>query len=163
MPRDKKFRMVVLLLVDICVIQFSSFMGLWMRFDMRLQSIPENYRMAAVKYAIPYTLITLVIFYVFRMYSSMWSVAGVREACHIVFACVLTSLCQIAGMTMLQLNVPRSYFAISFIILTGCEGLVRRGERKQDSDRGGRNFRIDYPEGDRDQPVCPWKSRLLCG
>ena len=31
MPRDKKFRMVVLLLVDICVIQFSSFMGLWMR------------------------------------------------------------------------------------------------------------------------------------
>ena len=49
MPRDKKFRMVVLLLVDICVIQFSSFMGLWMRFDMRLQSIPENYRMAAVK------------------------------------------------------------------------------------------------------------------
>lgn len=104
-------------------------MGLWMRFDMRLQSIPENYRMAAVKYAIPYTLITLVIFYVFRMYSSMWSVAGVREACHIVFACVLTSLCQIAGMTMLQLNVPRSYFAISFIILTGCEGLVRLSYR----------------------------------
>lgn len=129
MPRDKKIRMVVLLLVDICVIQFSSFMGLWMRFDMRLQSIPENYRMAAVKYAIPYTLITLVIFYVFRMYSSMWSVAGVREACHIVFACVLTSLCQIAGMTMLQLNVPRSYFAISFIILTGCEGLVRLSYR----------------------------------
>ena len=129
MPLDKKFRMVVLLLVDICVIQFSSFMGLWMRFDMRLQSIPENYRMAAVKYAIPYTLITLVIFYVFRMYSSMWSVAGVREACHIVFACVLTSLCQIAGMTMLQLNVPRSYFAISFIILTGCEGLVRLSYR----------------------------------
>ena len=129
MPRDKKFSMVVLLLVDICVIQFSSFMGLWMRFDMRLQSIPENYRMAAVKYAIPYTLITLVIFYVFRMYSSMWSVAGVREACHIVFACVLTSLCQIAGMTMLQLNVPRSYFAISFIILTGCEGLVRLSYR----------------------------------
>lgn len=129
MPRDKKIRMVVLLLVDICVIQFSSFMGLWMRFDMRLQSIPENYRIAAVKYAIPYTLITLVIFYVFRMYSSMWSVAGVREACHIVFACVLTSLCQIAGMTMLQLNVPRSYFAISFIILTGCEGLVRLSYR----------------------------------
>lgn len=129
MPRDKKIRMVVLLLVDICVIQFSSFMGLWMRFDMRLQSIPENYRMAAAGYVVPYTLITLIIFYVFRMYSSMWSVAGVREACHIVFACALSSLCQIAGMTMLQLNVPRSYFAISFIILTGCEGLVRLSYR----------------------------------
>lgn len=129
MPRDKKIRMVILLLVDICVIQFSSFMGLWMRFDMRLQSIPENYRMAAMGYVVPYTLITLIIFYVFRMYSSMWSVAGVRESCHIVFACALSSLCQIAGMTMLQLNVPRSYFAISFIILTGCEGLVRLSYR----------------------------------
>ncbi len=129
MPRDKKIRMMVLMLVDICVIQFSSFMGLWMRFDMRIQSIPANYADSVVKYVLPYTLVTLVIFYVLRMYSSMWSVAGIREVCHIVLACVLSSLCQIAGMTMLQLSVPRSYFAISFIILTGCEGLVRLSYR----------------------------------
>lgn len=129
MPRDKKMRMAVLLLVDICVIQFSSFMGLWMRFDMRIQTIPQNYGASAFYYAVPYTLVTLAIFYMFRMYSSMWSVAGVREGCHIVFACILASLCQIAGMTMLQLTVPRSYYAISFIILTGCEGLVRLSYR----------------------------------
>lgn len=129
MPRDKKIRMLVLVLVDICVIQFSSFMGLWMRFDMRIQSIPGNYADAVLKYVVPYTVVTLILFYVFRMYSSMWSVAGIREVCHIVFACVLASLCQIAGMTMLQLTVPRSYFAISLIILTGCEGLVRLSYR----------------------------------
>ena len=109
--------------------RFSSFMGLWMRFDMRIQSIPANYADSVLKYVLPYTLVTLVIFYVLRMYSSMWSVAGIREVCHIVFACGLSSLCQIAGMTMLQLSVPRSYFAISFIILTGCEGLVRLSYR----------------------------------
>lgn len=129
MPRDKKIRMLVLVLVDICVIQFSSFMGLWMRFDMRIQSIPVDYADAVLKYVVPYTVVTLILFYVFRMYSSMWSVAGIREVCHIVFACVLASLCQIAGMTMLQLTVPRSYFAISLIILTGCEGLVRLSYR----------------------------------
>ena len=129
MPRDKKLRMVVLMLVDICVIQFSSFMGLWMRFDMRLRSIPENYADSVLRYAIFYTLITVGIFYLSRMYSSMWSVAGVREVCNIVAACVMASLCQIAGMTMLQLVVPRSYFAISFIILTGCVGMVRLSYR----------------------------------
>ncbi len=129
MPRDKKIRMIFLLLVDICVIQFSSFMGLWMRFDMRLDLIPANYVDSVLHYALLHTLVTVAAFYVLRMYSSMWSVAGVREACHIVFACVLSTLCQIAGMTMLQLSVPRSYFAISFIVMAGCEGLVRLSYR----------------------------------
>lgn len=129
MPRDKKIRMMILLLVDITVIQFSSFMGLWMRFDMRLSSIPGNYVDSVLTYAALNTCMTIVIFYVMRLYSSMWSVAGIREVCHIVLACGMASLCQIAGMTMLQLTVPRSYFAISFIILTGCEGVVRLSYR----------------------------------
>ncbi len=129
MPRDKKIRMMALLLVDICVVQFSSFMGLWMRFDMRLEGIPVNYADSVLSYAAFHTVTAIVIFYLLRMYSSMWSVAGIREVCHIIFACVLVTLCQIAGMTMLQLTVPRSYFAISFIILTACEGLVRLSYR----------------------------------
>lgn len=129
MPQDKKIRMIVLLLVDICAIQFSSFMGLWMRFDMRIQSIPQNYAHSVLDYAAIYTVTTIAIFYITRLYSSMWSVAGIREAAHIVLACILTSLCQIAGMTMLQLTVPRSYFAISLIVLTGCEGMIRLSYR----------------------------------
>lgn len=129
MPKDKKIRMIVLLLIDTCTIQFSSLMGLWMRFDMDLYSIPHDYFLSVQKYAIFYTAVTLMSFYIFRMYSSMWSVAGIREVFHIVMACGLASLCQIAGMTMLQLSVPRSYFAICFIILTGCEGLIRLSYR----------------------------------
>lgn len=129
MPRDRKVRMAVLLVVDICAILFSSFMGLWMRFDMRITSIPPEYTLSVQKYSILYIVITIIVFYFFRMYSSMWSVAGIKEVFHIVTACVLSCLCQIAGMTMLQLSVPRSYFAISFIILTGCEGLIRLSYR----------------------------------
>lgn len=129
MPKNKRIRMIVLLLVDICAMQFSSFMGLWMRFDMQFTSIPPEYMQSVQKYALFYTVITLIVFYFFRMYSAMWSVAGIKEVSHIVTACILASLCQIAGMTMLQLNVPRSYFAICFIVLTGCEGLIRLSYR----------------------------------
>lgn len=129
MPKDKRIRMIVLMLVDICALQFSSFMGLWMRFDMRLENIPMEYATSVQKYAILYTLVSIIVFHLFRMYSSMWSVAGIREVFYIVTACVLASLCQIAGMTMLQLSVPRSYFGICLIVLTGCEGVIRLSYR----------------------------------
>lgn len=129
MPRDKRIRMLVLLFVDICAVQFSSFMGLWIRFDMRIQLIPQNYMHSVQRYAFFYTVVTIIIFYIFRMYSSMWSVAGIREAFHIVVACMLTSLFQIAGMTMMQLTVPRSYYGISFVTLVACEGLIRLSYR----------------------------------
>ena len=129
MPKDKRIRMIVLMLVDICAIHFSSFMGLWLRFDMRVASIPPEYMLSVQRYSIPYTVMTMIIFYFCRMYSSMWSVAGIKEAFHIVTACALAALCQIAGMTMLQWSEPRSYFAISFIVLTGCEGLIRLSYR----------------------------------
>ena len=49
------------------------------------------------------------------MYATMWSVAGIREAGHIVGACGLASLLQIAGMLMLEMKVPRSYYVLSFL------------------------------------------------
>lgn len=129
MPKDKKVRMFILMLIDICAIQFSSFMGLWLRFDMRLHSIPGEYSDSVMKYALLYTVVTLAVFLVFRMYSAMWSVAGIREVFHIVVACAVAGLLQIAGMTMLQLSAPRSYFLICAIVLTGCEGVIRLSYR----------------------------------
>ena len=35
--------MLLLLMVDIVLIQFRSFLGLWIRFDMQLSNIPNNY------------------------------------------------------------------------------------------------------------------------
>ncbi len=130
--------MLLLLMVDIVLIQFSSFLGLWIRFDMQLSNIPTNYIQAVKDYAHFYILFTIIIFFLLRLYSFMWSVAGMKEETHIVVACVLASLCQISGMTMLELRVPRSYFGICFASLATCVTLVRL------SYRIGRSLRSGY-------------------
>ena len=130
--------MLLLLLVDIVVIQFSSFLGLWIRFDMQLSNIPPDYIQAVKDYAPLYIPMTILIFCILRLYSFMWSVAGVKEETHIVVACVVSSMCQISGMTMLELRVPRSYYGICFVALTACVTMVRL------SYRIGRSLRSGY-------------------
>ena len=63
------------------------------------------------------------------MYATMWSVAGIREVTHIVAACIVTSILQIAGMTMLNCRVPRSFYLISFAALCGSEIVIRLSYR----------------------------------
>ncbi|MCI9048709.1 MAG: polysaccharide biosynthesis protein [Hungatella sp.] len=137
-PKGKRIRMLLLLLVDIVVIQFSSFLGLWIRFDMQLSNIPPDYIQAVKDYAPLYIPMTILIFCILRLYSFMWSVAGVKEETHIVVACVVSSMCQISGMTMLELRVPRSYYGICFVALTACVTMVRL------SYRIGRSLRSGY-------------------
>ncbi len=137
-PSGKRVRMLLLMIVDIIVIQLSSFLGLWIRFDMQLSKISDNYLQSVAQYAWLYTLITIAIFFVFRLYSFMWSVAGMREEMYIVMACILASLCQISGMTMLELRVPRSFYCICFASLTVGVTVVRM------SYRIGRSLRTSY-------------------
>ncbi len=130
--------MSMLMIVDIFMILFSSFLGLWIRFDMQISSIPLNYVQAVKDYTPFYISITILIFCILRLYSFMWSVAGMKEETHIVIACILASLCQISGMTMMGLRVLRSYYGICFVSLTTCVTVVRL------SYRIGRSLRSGY-------------------
>ena len=96
---------------------------------MNLERIPEEYMQAVFAYLPFYVIATIAVFFLLRMYATMWSVAGVREAGHIVGACGLASLLQIAGMLMLEMKVPRSYYVLSFMVLCVGEGLVRLSYR----------------------------------
>ncbi len=142
-PKGKRIRMFLLLIADILVVQFSSFLGLWIRFDMQISKIPPGYIEVVRQYAWIYTAVTIAIFFMLRLYSFMWSVAGMKEELHIVIACVLSTLFQISGMTMLDLRVPRSYYGICFVALAACETLLRL------SYRIGRSLRSSYgrPKG----------------
>ena len=129
LPGNKRVRMLVLMAMDMGAVCLASFLGLFIRFDMNLERIPLEYSEAVMSYLPLYIVSALVIFFLFKMYATMWSVAGIREAGHIVGVCGLVSLLQIAGMLMLELKVPRSYYVLSFIVLCACEGLVRLSYR----------------------------------
>ncbi|MFQ8694179.1 MAG: polysaccharide biosynthesis protein [Alitiscatomonas sp.] len=129
LPRDKRVRMGILMAADVLALCLASFLGLFVRFDLNISKIPPEYARAALEFLPYYILASLVIFFLARMYSTMWSVAGVREALHVVAACGLASMVQIAGMMLLQLSVPRSFFLVSFAALCAEELGIRLSYR----------------------------------
>ena len=129
LPQNKRVRMLILMGADVLMICFAAFLGLFVRFDMNIGKIPRGYFLAVSDYLPVFAAVTLIIFFLFRMYSTMWSVAGIREVMYIVGACGLACLMQIAGMVLLQFRVPRSYFLICFVALSGGEILIRLSYR----------------------------------
>lgn len=55
-------------------------------------------------------VITLIVFYLFRLYHSLWMFAGVTEMQNIVIACLLASAIEGLGLYFTGSPVPRSYY-----------------------------------------------------
>ena len=66
-----------------------------MRFEINIAAIPAEYIYKFKINAIPFTIVTLIIFWCFRMYHSLWQYASIAELYKIVEACVVTEFAHI--------------------------------------------------------------------
>ena len=126
---NKWFRSVLFLIYDICMIQICSFLALWIRFDLSTKSIPLQYVDAMMSYAGILTVTTVIVFSLFHLYSIVWSSAGIIEMEYIVAACSVTCVLQIAGMNVLNIEVPRSYHILWLLFMTAFIGVSRMSYR----------------------------------
>ena len=126
---NKWFRSVLFLIYDICMIQICSFLALWIRFDLSTKSIPSQYISAVTSYSVILTVTTVLVFALFRLYSIMWSSAGIIELESIVAACGVTFILQILGMRFLSIEVPRSYHILWLLFITAFVGISRMSYR----------------------------------
>lgn len=108
---DKKLlvRRAFLILLDILLINLAAGCALLVRFDFSLGNIPSGYSEAVFRYAPLNTLITLALFWLLRLYHSLWKYAGVEELTNVAYACVASAVAQLAGMLALGVHVPRSF------------------------------------------------------
>ena len=126
---NKWFRSVLFLIYDICMIQICSCLALWIRFDLSTKSIPLQYVDAMMSYAGILTVTTVIVFSLFHLYSIVWSSAGIIEMEYIVAACSVTCVLQIAGMNVLNIEVPRSYHILWLLFMTAFIGVSRMSYR----------------------------------
>ncbi|MEQ2697379.1 nucleoside-diphosphate sugar epimerase/dehydratase [Hungatella hathewayi] len=126
---NKWFRSLLFLIYDICMIQICSFLALWIRFDLSAKSIPSQYISAVTSYSVILTVTTVLVFTIFRLYSIMWSNAGIVELESIVAACGVTFILQIIGMKFLNIEVPRSYHILWLLFMTSVVGISRMSYR----------------------------------
>ena len=76
---SSKVRKSVLLTYDVIIIQLTSLAALLLRFEFELAAIPAAYIDNFVVYAVVNTLLTIVLFHIFRFYKSLWMFAGSVE------------------------------------------------------------------------------------
>ena len=103
-------RRIFLMMVDIVIIIVSNLMGLLLRFDLSPEKIDSKFLNSVWSYMPLNVILTIIIFYIFRMYHSLWRYAGIVEMQNAFSACILASIIQLAGLLILELPVPRSYY-----------------------------------------------------
>ena len=101
-----------LLVYDIIAVNFSYFLGLWLRFDLQYSNIPREYLSAFLKFTPVYTVAVVIVFYILRLYNSLWRFASFNELNRIFAASVITTVIQIVGITALFVRMPFSYYVV---------------------------------------------------
>ena len=91
-PKKRKgiqhWQIVTLYLViyDVAVIALSYSVALWLRFDCRFRSIPQEYLGAYLKFIPIYIVFCLFVFWKLRLYKSIWRFASYSELIRLTMA-----------------------------------------------------------------------------
>ena len=110
-------RRIFLVITDIILINGSVFLSLIMRFEINIASVPEEYIQKYIVNVIPCTIVTLIIFWCFRMYHSLWQYASIAELYKIVEACVVAELAHLCVTSFMGWMLPRSCYFTSGVFL----------------------------------------------
>ena len=84
-----------LLIYDVIMMNASYFIGLLLRFDVRYSSIPKEYLYAFLKFAPFYTVFSVAVFFLLRLYNSLWRFASFSELNRILLASGITTIFQL--------------------------------------------------------------------
>lgn len=129
LPENKWIRSFLFLVYDICMSVFCAFMALCVRFDLSMDAIPLIY-MNTVKLLTGIIIgITVAVFCLCRMYSTMWGGAGIREMLQIIGACFGSTFVQYIFVIISGNILPRSFFLLWFLFMTVFIGAIRMSYR----------------------------------
>ena len=141
--KSKKFKLeywqvmaIFLICYDILSIHAAYFIALWLRFDFVFSRIPLEYYEPYCRFITWYSLGCVAVFWLFRMYRGMWSLAGVNEVLQVMEASVLTSIMHVILITVLLCRMPISYYVIGTVFQFGLLILVRLLPRFMSYERG---------------------------
>ncbi|WP_369123984.1 polysaccharide biosynthesis protein [Blautia producta] len=105
-----------LMLYDVVAVNAAFMLALWVRFDCRYSLIPDVYLGAFLKFAPWYTVFSIAVYWVLRLYKSVWRFASFSELFRIGAANVVTGLFQIIGITLFFGRMPISYYLFGIML-----------------------------------------------
>ncbi len=141
----KLCRRAALIIYDICSVLIASYLALLIRYEFQADAIPDYFSLPVLE-ALPITIAaTLVLFYLFHLYDSLWAFAGETELQNLVFANAVAGLLNVG---ILHLNrhetqaVPKSYYFLYLFLMISLTFISRfsyrflRGIKHKNANRG---------------------------
>lgn len=114
---------VLLMIYDIVAVNAAFFLGLFIRFDCRFDRIDVQYLDGFFKMIIPYTIFTIMIFLLFKLYNSIWRFASFNELVRVIGATIVTGIFHVMYSLIFVVRMPITYYAfgimIQFILIVG--------------------------------------------
>ncbi len=117
---------VLLVIWDIFCINGCSFLALFIRYELNVErflksGITDDYTIGYVatiqEIMIFNTIITLIVFALFRLYNSLWRFAGLGEVINIALASGVSGVLHFLTVFGTYHRMPRSYFVIYILLL----------------------------------------------
>ncbi len=106
----------LIVILDLLIILGSYFFALLLRFDFTFTEIPRTLVTAYLHSMVYWCIGTLAVFYIFRLYHSIWTFAGTVEMENILKAYTILLPVYLIMAFMLQMKMPRSYYVIGYVL-----------------------------------------------
>ena len=141
----------LLMLYDVVAVTGAYFLALWLRFDVSFSKIGPKYFNAWMKFAPIYAVFCIVIFWVLKLYQSIWRFASYSELIRVFESSAITAVFHGIAITVLFQRMPISYYImgaiIQFILIIGIRfsyrfTLLLKGSRSADKVNGKRIMMI---------------------
>lgn len=107
------------LLLDIVAVNVSYLLALLIRFYVNFNLRPvaaEKYFPAWEGFTPYYTVICILIFFLFRLYGGLWRYAGVNDMNRIILATLCTTVINVAGSCLFFARMPVTYYILGTIL-----------------------------------------------
>lgn len=108
-------RRICLMIVDSIFVAVAGFLALWFRFEL---DVIEPIFLENWLHCLPlFVIVTLVIFWICRIYHSLWEYVSEKELFNVTGAVTMVTIAQILIVTMLSRHLPRSFYPLSMALL----------------------------------------------
>lgn len=105
-------------ILDILMLLLASYLALLTRFEFYPSQIAPVFLKTVLQFMPLNIFCSIVIFMAYHLYSIQWRYAGIRDYVVIVTATLIADIFQLVGISILQWEIPRSYYALYYIYMT---------------------------------------------
>lgn len=114
----KILRVIFLMIADCASVCIATFLALFTRFEFDMKALAASGFMdAAAGYIVISAICTVAVFWLFKLYNSLWEFAGAEEFFRLVMASAASAGVQWLGLKLFNIVLPRSFHVLFFIFL----------------------------------------------